>query len=210
MRNSWIFMLCTIGLTTIGCTSQAESIDEALSPPSEESTDVANSDPIVGSRIDVFSKMAMTWTLLGAVQPNTSNAYVLIGSDAQTNPYTGDTSTWNYLPLLCINKDSPSHPGSILWGPSQTPGGAWRQTWSGGTVALTTPIQGASLTSLAVANAICSSQFGAGFRMAEFHDGAANLWSGWDFWGAVLDANLCSFQGTRFWVSINDQNSNPW
>jgi hypothetical protein len=46
--------------------------------------------------------------------------------------------------------------------------------------------------------------------MAEFHDGDPALWSGWDFWAAARGASITPFQGTRFWVSINGQNANPW
>ncbi|HMY21323.1 MAG TPA: hypothetical protein PKA58_33605, partial [Polyangium sp.] len=144
--------------------------DESLAEPKEGT----NTDPITMMQVNVSAKMAMTWTLLGSVQPNTGNAYVLIGSDAKTNAYTGDTSTLDVLPVLCINKNAPTHPGSAIWGPKQTPGGAWRQTWSGGTVALTAPVQGVSLTSRAAADALCSSEFGAGYRIAEFHDGDPN------------------------------------
>jgi hypothetical protein len=156
-------------------------------------------------------KKAMTWSLLSSVSPSASNAYALAGSDPVTNGYQGDTSINHLLPVLCINKNNPADPGvDVLGSPAQTPGGAWTHTWSAGTVALTAPVLGTTLTSLTVANDLCAAQLGPGYRMAEFHDGDPGLWSGWDFWGAVLDANLGPFQKTRFWVSINDQNANPW
>ncbi len=158
-------------------------------------------------------KNAMTWSVLTTAQANSTNVYALPGSDSKTNPYQGDTWSKNELPLLCINKPSPLLPSpgtAVIGNPVQTPGGAWRRTWSGGTIAATAPVKGTTLTSLAVANALCASSFGAGYRMAEFHDGAPNLWSGWDFWGKVLGANLGPFSGQRFWVSINDQNANTW
>jgi hypothetical protein len=127
------------------------------------------------------------------------------------HPYQGDTLTSQSLPMLCINKNGTPNPGtSVIGSPQQTPGGAWRRTWSGGVVALTPPITGTSLTSRSVANGVCANHFGAGFRMAEFHDGDPNLWSGWDFWAEARGATIAPFQGTRFWVSINDQNANPW
>lgn len=156
-------------------------------------------------------KTAMTWHLSKSAAPSASNAYVLVGSDSITDPYQGDTSTKNSLPVLCINKNNPPYPGGgVLGNPHQTPGGAWRGTWSGGTAALTSPVQGLSLTSLTVANDLCATQFGAGYRMAEFHDGDPTLWSGWDFWAEARNASITPFQNTRFWVSINDQNANPW
>ena len=56
------------------------------------------------------------------------------------------------------------------------------------------------LTSLAAANQMCTTFFGAGWRMAEFHDG----WG----WGMSAFGNVRS--DTRFWVHINDQPANCW
>jgi hypothetical protein len=168
-----------------------------------------------GFRLNIASsggtvKRAMTWSLLGSAT-DASRAYVLVGSDATTNPYQGDTFTNQALPMLCINKDGTPNPGTgVIGSPTQTPGGAWRRTWSGGTVALTSPILGTSLTSRSTADSVCANQFGAGYRMAGFHDGDPALWSGWDFWAAARGASIAPFQNTRFWVSINDQNANPW
>lgn len=156
-------------------------------------------------------KTAMTWSLLASAAPNSAHAYALVGSDSRTNPYQGDTLTNQMLPVLCIKKNQPPYPGSgTIGSPVQTPGGAWRRSWSGGTIALTAPVKGNTLLSRTAADAFCASQFGTGYRMAEFHDGDPTLWSGWDFWGEALNANLTPFRNTRFWVSINDQNANPW
>jgi hypothetical protein len=155
-------------------------------------------------------KRAMTWSLLGTAAAG-SEAYALPGSDSVTNPYTGDTLTSQSLPVLCIQKNSNPHPGtSVIGNPVQTPGGACRRTWSYATIALTPPTPGTSLSSRSVADNLCASYFGVGFRMAEFHDGDPACWAGWDFWGEALGANLAPFYNTRFWVSINDQNANPW
>ncbi|HYH95377.1 carboxypeptidase-like regulatory domain-containing protein [Hyalangium sp.] len=156
-------------------------------------------------------KTAMTWSLLNSAVPNVSHTYALVGSDSITNPYQGDMLTSQTLPVLCINKNNPAYPGAgVIGSPIQTPGGAWHRTWSGATIALTTPVTGNSLTSWAVADALCASQLGAGYRMAEFHDGDPTLWTGWDFWAEVSGASITPFQNTRFWVAINDQNANPW
>jgi hypothetical protein len=157
-------------------------------------------------------KKAMTWALLGSVAPpGSGHAYALPGSDGFTNSYQGDTYTNQSLPVLCISKNGIPHPGtSVIGPPYETPGGAWRRTWSSSTLALSPPIAGTSLTSRTTANAFCASMFGSGYRMAEFHDGDAYLWSGWDLWGEARGNNLAPFYGTRFWVAINDQNTNPW
>lgn len=156
-------------------------------------------------------RRAMTWALLDSATPSVNRAYALAGSDDTTNPSAGDTLTSQALPVLCINKNGMAHPGvSVIGNPVQTSGGAWRRTWSGATGALTAPITGTSLTSQSAADALCANQFGEGYRMAEFHDGDPNRWSGFDFWVEALGGNLAPFQNTRFWVFINDQDANPW
>jgi hypothetical protein len=156
-------------------------------------------------------KLAMTWVLARHVTPNASHTYALVGSDGFTDAYEGDTHTRQFLPVLCIHKNGVPHPGTEVIGPlSWTSGGSARKTWSGGTLALSRPVQGSLLTSRSEADALCASQFGPGYRMAEFHDGDEGYPSGWDFWDEVRGADLAPFQNTRFWVSIDDQNANPW
>lgn len=213
MKHTSSFLLCAMGLAALGCTMNTEPESSVEEPLEEASSELSAVDVQLdtGEESVVPVKNAMTWSLLKSASSGAYNAYALVGADAFTNPYQGDTLTSNVLPVLCINENNPPYPGAgVIGSPVQTPGGAWRKTWSGGTVALTAPVKGTTLTSLAVANALCASQFGAGYRMAEFHDGDATLWSGWDFWGAVLNAYICPFEGTRYWVSINGQNANPW
>jgi xanthomonalisin len=152
----------------------------------------------------------MTWTVLSVVQSGT-HVYTLVGSDATTNPYTGDTGASTQLPILCINKNNPANPGTgVLGAPVQTPGGAWRRTWSSATIALTAPVTGYTLISRAVADARCAAEIGPGYRMAEFHDGDPALWSGWDFWADTRLVGRPPRGAARFWVAINDQQANPW
>lgn len=235
MKSNGILFLCAICLTSVGCVMNSEpesSPEDTVDEASEAISTVAISDRVVdeqgaadpgasvvlndvtktteSAELVAPTKKAMTWSLLNWAT-SSGKAYAVPGSDASTNPYQGDTYTSNMLPVLCINKNNPPYPGAgVIGNPVQTPGGAWRRTWSGGTIAVTAPVQGTSLTSLAVANALCAGQFGAGYRMAEFHDGDPTVWSGWDFWAQVLGANIGPFQGTRFWVYINGQNANPW
>lgn len=130
----------------------------------------------------------MTWRTLEQRADNV----VHVGSDAITNPNTGDTRPSVLLPLLCAYRDGrPPAPGVFL--------GGWH-SWFHGEVKVTTPIAGSELTSLDRANQICSNSFGAGWRMAEFHDGG-----GWSFWA---NGNLPG--GVRFWTYIDDQPANPW
>ncbi|MCP3143252.1 flagellar hook-length control protein [Pyxidicoccus xibeiensis] len=109
------------------------------------------------------------------------------------NAYSGETSCSNALPVLCINQDNAPVPPGIF--PDFYNG------WARGNVATTLPVVGSSLTSVAVANQLCASAFGAGWRMAEFHDGSGG-WS-WYAYGNVRS-------DMRFWVYINDTGANCW
>ncbi|MBB5121647.1 flagellar hook-length control protein [Streptomyces eurocidicus] len=140
---------------------------------------------------------AMTWTLLADGPSGT----VQVGGGPLSNAYQGDTATTTALPLLCLRIDGRPAPAGI------TPG--FYAGWARGTVAATGPIRGTRLTGRAVADAVCANNFGAGWRMAEFHDGkyGPDLQNsgGWSFW-AYGDVPL----GTRFWTAIDDQPANPW
>lgn len=140
---------------------------------------------------------AMTWTLLSDGPSGT----VQVGGGPLSNAYTGDTDITTALPVLCLKIDNSAAPTGI------TPN--FYAGWARGTVAASNPIRGTRLTSRTVADNVCANTFGAGWRMAEFHDGryGPNLESsgGWSYWakGEVP-------AGTRFWTAINDQPANPW
>ncbi|MER7048453.1 flagellar hook-length control protein [Streptomyces jumonjinensis] len=140
---------------------------------------------------------AMTWTLLGDGPSGT----VRVGGGPLSNPYTGDTPTTASLPLLCLKITGSPVPAGI------TPD--FYAGWARGQVAATSPIRGNRLTSRALADGVCANSLGAGWRMAEFHDGrygpALEHSGGWSYW-AYGDVPL----GTRFWTAINDQPTNPW
>lgn len=129
--------------------------------------------------------------------------YVLVGSDAQTNPYEGDAAASAALPILCIRAAGLADPS--LSPEHVTPGGALRRRWSGAEVALTEPIAGYVLTTRAIADQQCNNRFGDGWQMAEFHDGGPG--AGWDFWAY---ATAGDFTASRFFVAIDDQPANPW
>jgi hypothetical protein len=114
------------------------------------------------------------------------------GLNPKCNAYQGDTSCSEIRPVLCINK-------SIALVQPSLPYDQYNQ-WAAGEVRLTKPILGIQLNSLMAANSLCAEYFGAGWRMAEFHDG----W-GWGFWAK---GNISSDE--RFWVYINDQRANCW
>jgi hypothetical protein len=125
------------------------------------------------------------------------------------DPYVGDTSCTESRPLLCIRKDGSSNCGESS---------SFYDGWTGGTVALTPfLVRGTELTSAAAADAICSRTFGAGYRMAEHHDGGG----GWQ-WRAKGSINPLSTPASthprygtpnspnRFWVRIINQPGNCW
>lgn len=112
------------------------------------------------------------------------------------NPYVGDTSCRNILPVLCVSNDGSPRPPYIA---TQS---EFYDGWLGGHIAATLPIYGAALRSQATGDKLCSTSFGVHWRMAEFHD---NPSGGWGFRGY---GNVRS--GQRFWVAINDQPANCW
>ncbi|MFE7562823.1 hypothetical protein [Kitasatospora sp. NPDC057500] len=132
----------------------------------------------------------MTWTTLEQRADNV----VHVGYDdaANSNPYNGDTPSSAVLPLLCLKHDGRPAPAGV-------PTNGYH-SWAGGEVKATAPLPGHQLSSRAAADQKCADGFGAGFRMAEFHDG-----SGWGLW-----ANGTLPAGTRFWTAIDDQPANPW
>jgi len=111
------------------------------------------------------------------------------------NAYQGDTSCRTVLPVLCVRPTGAPLPSGLAAG--AYPG------WTGGTLGATQPVMGAVLESGAMASARCEKELGAGWRMAEFHDGSG----GWGFQG-LRGAGLTG--STRYWVHINDQKSNCW
>lgn len=114
----------------------------------------------------------------------------------ECNAYSGDTSCARELPILCILKSGPGFP---LVKPVSVDNLSSYYRWSGGIVGTTRPTLPPD--TLAAANAMCVQEFGANWRVAEFHDG-----SGWNFraYGDV------GYPSKRFWVHIDDQPANCW
>lgn len=143
------------------------------------------------------SGMGMTWTklshdnTLGIDQVSCNN-----GAPDGCNAYRGDTSCILSRPILCIKIDNSSRPSYVASGSDFYDG------WAGGHIATTAPIPGYVLSSPTIGDGICQDSFGAGWRMAEFHD---NHIGGWGFraYGNVRNDQ-------HFWVKINDQSANCW
>jgi YVTN family beta-propeller protein len=144
----------------------------------------------------VPAKTAMTWAKIDHDNTWGIDRVNCTSSTMACNPYTGDTSCSNSLPVLCVSPQG-------LPRPPYTPDPSlFYDGWVGGSLALTAPVLGTSLTSQATADALCATTFGSGWRMAEFHDGGG----GWGFraYGNIPDG------GSRFWVRISDQPANCW
>jgi hypothetical protein len=148
---------------------------------------------------------------------NPKRTFVLVGVDSTSNPYVGDTSISEAHSMLCLLPLGLPQPAKLTPAAYVTPGGATRNSWSGGKLFAIPLVEGAYLTSQSVADGLCSSygetNFGVtGARMAEFHDGDTEVWAGWAFWSEALllpQNGAHTFDG-RLWVRINDQETNPW
>lgn len=127
------------------------------------------------------------------------------------NPYTGDTACSVQLPLLCLKVDGRPRPDGLIVPPTGAAAAMpsrFYAGWAAGLVAATAPIVGFDLQSVEAADAVCRTQFGSGWRMAEFHDGRideAGNRGGWAWYAnGTLDTS------TRYWVRINDTAGNCW
>lgn len=130
----------------------------------------------------------------------------------QCNPTQGDSSCRTALPVLCILKDGSTPESAGLAKDPNAEGAAagldLNAGWVGGSLGATAPVAGFVLGSLANANARCSAELGAGWRMAELHDASGG-------WGLVGKRGpgwpgAQSSSQTRHWVHVNDQKANCW
>jgi hypothetical protein len=147
-------------------------------------------------------KKGMTW-FHTASNPQFGTITVGCGSSGPNpcDPIHGDMLCSQQLPLLCIYKQQTPFPL-----PTGLPPGDQNNRWSGGVVATTPPVAAVTFQTVADANAKCVFEFGPGWRVAEFHDGA-----GWNFQAYGGTVSAPAVPSTRFWVDINDQQSgNCW
>lgn len=137
-------------------------------------------------------RKGMTWSKYGS---DPVSGVVRVGchasstSSAVCDAYAGDTACTVPLPVLCKKV-------LALPKPMSYPNNA---RWSGNIVATSPPVSPstAGLSTRAAVDAYCAAQFGAGWKVAAFHDNT----SGWNFsaYGNV------GTQSPRFWVDIADQ-----
>lgn len=134
----------------------------------------------------------MTWARSHLDDCGTPQAKV---SCAGCDAYNGDTSCTAPLPILCLRETMVADPCPEI--------SNFYNGWADGYIAITPPIIGSSLVSLAYANQLCETHLGPGWRMAEFHDGEGG-WAFRAYSGSYIPIDL------RFWVYINDQPANCW
>lgn len=128
----------------------------------------------------------MTWGLRAS---NATDGVINVGCGNTCDAYSGDTPCSTALPVLCILKE-----GSGLPLPASVDNSDIYDQWSGGVVGTTKAT--VPPATLAGANALCVAEFGANWRVAEFHDG----------WGWNLQAyGYVGDPAARFWVHIDDQ-----
>ena len=111
------------------------------------------------------------------------------------NPYQGDTSCRASLPVACIKSTGAKAPDKLEQD--------FYKGWVDGQLGATKPVRGSTLTSERAASTLCEAELGAGWRMAEFHDGHGG-------WGLQGERAGGIAPGTRYWVHINDQPGNCW
>ena len=156
---------------------------------------------------------AMTWTTIGA--PATQSNSV---GCSRCDPYNGDTSCATHLPVLCLKPEGLARENYDV-----ETGSEYTEGWAGGHIRFTDAIPGTRLLSLRHANSICAATFGAGYRMAEFHDGKYVMGMGIDSYfgstwpvGPGLSSGGWHFSAYgsvptgKFWTYINDQDANCW
>jgi hypothetical protein len=112
--------------------------------------------------------MGMTWSLHKVV-----GKAALVGADASTNAYRGDTTLDQSLPLLCVKKRDLPCPGGVE--------ADFYHGWTGYELRLSRPVAGTELTSLEAANALIQAEFGDGWELGEFHSPQGG-WSWWGYW----------------------------
>ena len=162
--------------------------DEGINVLYEESTSSGSSLEVDYFQPIFLVRSGMTWAKVSHDSYYGADHVACSGC----NPYGGNTLCAKSLPILCINRDGAGNPGLSI---------DFYNGWIGGNIALTPPVRGDQIGSLANANSLCEQYNGPGWEMAEFHHPGG----GWSWWsrGNIDDSR-------RFWVYINDQAANCW
>ncbi len=177
----------------------------------------------VTSPVSAAGGLGLTW---GKYLHDATLGVDRVGIFGSGNPYVGDTSCSLKRPVLCVNVDGSPRPNYAIPPASGTP--EFYSGWLEGHIATTKPVKGTTLTSAAAGDQQCVASFGAGWRMAEWHDGkyvlgmdatnygnTINSLSPWISGGQAHGGHTFFAFGdvrsdTRYWVHINDQPGNCW
>lgn len=113
-------------------------------------------------------------------------------SDGYCDPFVGETRCNRALPVVCFRPGVTPFPVA-----SSGPGSGFdSRFWTGGDIALTPPVAGDEIATIADADALCRAEFGEDWRAGDFHLGGR----GFLFQGA----GTTEYEG-RAWVDIRDQ-----
>lgn len=197
--------LGTLALSACAFEAGEESVPTDLA--TEEATAEAGEAAVAAACGSPGVRCGLTW--VKSQHDNTRGQDTVSCHDGTVNPsnscdpYVGDTDCNLKRPILCIRQDGSASNGFV---------GSFYNGWASGNINITRPILGTALSSLAAADAECVNHFGAGWRMAEHHDGNGG-WS-WTAYGNLNDLYTASDPShtlnRRFWVHINDQPGNCW
>jgi len=105
------------------------------------------------------------------------------------NPYYGDTLCSTDLPVACFQDLG-------LEKPDYLPARSGRLAWSGGKMNYTRPVRGDRFETVSDVNNFCRQEFGAEWRVANFHDG--NNFN-------IVSLRNGPLPSDRVWIDIKDQ-----
>ncbi|MBA8889837.1 hypothetical protein FHW12_004084 [Dokdonella fugitiva] len=198
---------CALVLATAFAGSFAHAVDVAKVPVRVDDG---------AARIDAPPRVArkgMTWGVGVRVSADPGIVFVschgrpAIGGHG-CDAYQGDTACSAKRPVLCVEVDGRARPDGIATPPS---GGVMHagfySGWAHGRVALTRAVRGDAFARRSDADAYCAARLGAGWRVAEHHDGVDEQ-GGHGGWGFVAEGRIAS--RSRFWVAIDDTGANCW
>ena len=154
---------------------------------------------------DTTTGKAMTWTVK-RTRVEAGKTYQLVGNTNGGAPLE-EALISESRSILCVSQEtSLSEPEFVSLEPAT---GSTSRHWTGRQAILSAPVPGSSLTSLAVANALCEDEAAklglSGFEMAEFHDKDPDNQIGWKWWipaPLVADVQPAAFSNHGDYVEI--------
>ena len=188
------------GVVAVGALSAAET-----TPNFWVNIDAASANPW-----DTINGKAMTWNVKQTAV-EAGKTYQLLGvTNPNANPTIVDTAVTERRSILCVSENQ-SLPSPDFVQPVEI----GRDSWAGRQALLTPPVEGASLTSLGVADEMCNQyaqQRGLNnFIMAGFHNRTNNRQKSFQFWfpaPVVPGYNAADFSNRGDYVDISAPGDN--